>query len=178
MSIPHWQRLVARMLCEQVVGVPDNQRNVDPELVLAALEQGQLWALEWEYPEVVETPAKVADEVGEILDMWRVIENAYSELSKSEQDEVRKATESTSIGFTGFDANTEHDHYAAGCFMVEKLERFSEFKSRLNSHSMDSVKQNMRIYQRYKRLVERRASTLSKDQLIAILRWWDELGGD
>ena len=172
----HWQRVVACMLCEQALGVPKNQRNIDPKLVFKALWGGQLWALEWKYALDSGTPAEVAEEVGDILQMWRVIESAYSELTGSEQGEVRAAVDTAEIRFTGFDANSEHHHYAAASFMVEELGRFEEFSSRLNSHSMLSLERNLQVYQRYIRIgLDKHAYPPSKEQLIAVLKY-DEPG--
>ena len=160
------------MLCEQALGVPANQRMIDPKLVLAALSRGHPWALEWEYARDGNTPAEVAKEVDDILQMWSVIENAYSRLSESDQGEVRQGVYPEGIRFAGFDGNAEHKHYAAATFMVEELDRYEEFSSRLNSHTPLSLEGYRRVFRRYKRIVlDKHAFPPSKEKLIAILKY-------
>lgn len=167
------QKIIALMLCEQASYVPENQREIDPKFVREVLTSGQFWAFRWMLSGVVEedTPAHIADEVGNILTMWRVIDDGISRLADDDLQEVADAVDPFSLKFEGFDGNTESTHYGAAVFMVETLGRFQELKSKeLNSHSPLNLERYRRMLMRYNQLDKKFRRPLPKEDLVTILR--------
>lgn len=81
-------------------------------------------------------------DVVNILTMWSSIENSYEKLSLEDKEIVQ--IEATPFGkhvkFDGFDGNNECSHFSIASFLIDHLNRFSNFKGRdLNSHTPQSV---------------------------------------
>ena len=168
------QKIVTIMACEQAMGVPLDEMDVDPKFVRKAIVDGHLWALYWEgYDNLLhETPKKIADEVGHILTMWRMIHYSYSELSDRDREDFlaeEMVFARPDVPFPGFDGNAEAAHLGAARFMIEELNRFQEQKGRdLNSHwpVLEGYRRMLHKFdsfpQRYKRL--------SKDEMIELFK--------
>ncbi len=134
------EKLITSMLCElykhhKVKG------NIDPLFVEDALLGGHYWALEWEYPGIFGVEAdriETAHEVGDILEVWWFLEQSYARLSQKDKDRVKKEAEpfGNNVVFRGFDGNNEAEYLNIAHFLINKLNRFVEFKDRdLNSHA-------------------------------------------
>ncbi len=134
------ERLMTFMLCEimEKIGA---KREIDPDFVSAALLGGHYWGLKWKYDYVFHSHAdseKTVREVVDIIDMWDFIESGFKKLSSDDAARVKAdaAPFGDKVSFPGFDGNNESEYASAAAFLIEKLERFSRFRSRahLNSH--------------------------------------------
>ena len=90
------QKIIAVMLCEQALGIPLDEREIDPAFVRKVLVTGHFWAFEWEdYDNFERTiSTDVANEVADILHMWGLLGYSHSELSDEDKEYVR-----SEIGF-------------------------------------------------------------------------------
>jgi uncharacterized protein YfbU (UPF0304 family) len=131
-------RLIAMMLCE--IHKHMNIDTYNAEFIEAAIADGHLWALRWEYPMLFhgeEDNESEVREVAGILDLWRLVEDSYRRFAKKERDLIDDSIVEFNRPpqFRGFDGNYESTQYGITAFIIEKMGRYSEFKGRdLNSH--------------------------------------------
>lgn len=126
------QRLMLLMICD-LYKKPEN-REFDADLIAKAIVGGHDWAIDWKYgaifPEEPDSERDVSF-VGDVLDMWKFIENGYSKLKAADQSNFGKNPK-----FVGFDGNNETNLMGIAQMMVDNLGRFDHFKGRsMNSHS-------------------------------------------
>jgi uncharacterized protein YfbU (UPF0304 family) len=144
MNLTDPEKLILIMLTEiyEHLKIKDG---VDPKFVQSAIYSGNTWGLMWKYPGIFdggssEDPPLVGDVV-DILEMWSLIEFHHGQLSA--EDKALVKTEATPFGdakFRGFDGNNDGSCIGIARFLIEHLDRFSEFKGRdLNSHYIDST---------------------------------------
>jgi uncharacterized protein YfbU (UPF0304 family) len=113
---------------------------IEPGFVEAAIDGGHYWGLELAYPGIFhghEDSGAVVNEVLQVLDMWRFLERSYHGLSVKDKKRVAKEADPLGehVSFDGFDGNGEAEYISVARFLIEKLDRFSEFKGRdLNAH--------------------------------------------
>jgi uncharacterized protein len=147
------------------------KNGIDPDFIQEVITGGHYWAPRWEmsglYHDHVDDPRDV-DFVIDVLDMWSRIEEAYKKLSTKEKTQVEKNF-GGKLGFIGFDGNNESELRSIAHFLIEKMERFTEFKGRIiNSHSRTRA-----MYQRmldvFEPLREKVGMELNADQIIQIL---------
>lgn len=75
------------------------------------------------------------NESNDILTMFNFIDNAVATLAPAQ----RELLDLQQLNFAGFDGNRDK-HYAITEFMIEKMDRFEEYKGRrLNSHTSSSL---------------------------------------
>lgn len=167
MKLTNAEKLMIMMLADIHIG-SGGGGEIDADVVKAAIISDNAWAIHWAHPfleEGAKDPPHVS-EVSDILQLWSLIESDIDGLNSKDQAALKKAV-TGSAKFPGFDGNHESEHYSAAKFMVEKLDRFSEFAGRsLNSH--------MRSLDRYRRMLkvdaaQRHPATRSLTELIAIL---------
>jgi uncharacterized protein YfbU (UPF0304 family) len=168
------EKLMLVMLC-QLFKQLKLDSDVDPEFVESAIDGGHYWALEWEYPGIFhgyEAKKEVVTEVVDVLDMWSFLESAFRKLSK--KDKGRVATEAAPFGkrvlFDGFGGNFESEHLGVARFLIDKLDRFSDFKAReLNAHMpmLDTYRRMLSVFAPIRRTLT--GGDLSADQMIEIL---------
>lgn len=133
------EKLITLMLCELYKRHKIDGK-IDPLFVEEVLLGGHYWGLEWQFPGIFhgdEDNKATVDEVVDILDMWSFLEESYAELSKKDKDSVQKEARhfGKHVIFPGFDGNKEAEHLHIAKFLINKLDRFTEFKGRdLNSH--------------------------------------------
>ncbi len=148
------EKLITLMLCE----LYKHQKidgEIDPSLIEAAFHGGHYWGLEWKYSGIFhghEDSKRVVSEVGDVLDMWWFIEQSYGKLSKQDKERVEKEAEpfGKHVVFQGFDGNYESEHLGIASFLINKLDRFADFKGRdLNSHapSIDGYRRMVRAFE-------------------------------
>jgi len=134
------EQLIMHLLCDlqKHLKAPSD---LEPDFVQAALHGGHHWGLEWRYPGIYhhhkDKPAAVR-EVANILDMWRIIEASYNDLTPSDKKRIAQEAQpfGKNVAFRGFDGNNEDEHFSIARFMINDLERFEEFNGRdLNSHT-------------------------------------------
>jgi uncharacterized protein len=133
------EKLILMMLC-QLFKYLKVKSEIDPEFVEEVIGGGHYWALGWEYQGIFhqhEDAEAVVTEVVDILDMWTFLERGFGSLSKKEKDKV--AAEANPFGehvvFTGFDGHREGGYIGVARFLINKLDRFTNFKGRgLDAH--------------------------------------------
>ncbi len=140
MHLSDGEKLIILMLTDIYKKI-DVKGKIDPDFIQAAIFQDQLWGIKWKFRGIpfsnTEAPP-VVNQVCDILQMWQVIEQSYTEFSQSDKDELQKLVPNFGKNpkFRGFDGNNECDHMGIADFLVNKLERFEQFKKRdFNSHS-------------------------------------------
>ena len=133
------EKMIMSILCDvhKHLKIKDG---IDPDFVESTLYGGHSWGLKWKYSGIFhghEDSEKIVSEVGNILTMWSLIESVYAKLSPKDKAKIEKeaAPFGKDVYFWGFDGNNESEHLGVARFMINDLERFSEFKERdLNSH--------------------------------------------
>lgn len=117
------------------------QGEIDSEFVSDVIHGGHYWAPKWDmsglYHDYEDSPADVSF-VGDVLDMWSFIEEAYEKLSVEDKEYIKKEVGPLGehVQFIGFDGNNETSNMGIARFLIEKMNRFTRFKGRgLNSHS-------------------------------------------
>lgn len=169
------EKLIITMLCEihERLNIEDG---VDPTFVRDALFSGDSWALKWQYPgifDTVETDESVVKEVVEIIDMWMMLEVSHQRMSEEDKVRVEKEAEpfGRSVKFRGFDGNNESQHMGVAEVLVNKMERFTEFKGRnFNSH-MPTLHSNRQMLEMYTPIRDTNAGDdLNVDQIVTILK--------
>ncbi|WP_202949732.1 hypothetical protein [Escherichia coli] len=87
MQLSDGEKLILMMLCD-LYDKNEIEGEIDHTFVRDAIFENQTWALPWKFSGIpfknTETP-RVVKKVLDILDMWRVIEYSYSELTEEEK---------------------------------------------------------------------------------------------
>ncbi len=169
------EKMIIAMMRDLYKGL-EVQGDINPDFVMEAIWGGHSWALKWDltglYHEHEDSPTTVS-EVGNILDMWSFIEEAYEKLSPSDKEILKK--EATPFGenvkFRGFDGNNEAEHMGVAYMFVDKMDRWSRFKGcDLNSHH-PTLRTYRLMLQTFKPLRETLIGRgLNVKELIGILR--------
>ena len=148
------EKLIISMLCELYKHL-EIDGNIDPLFVEEALHGGHYWALRWQYPGLFDMEAdsmKTVDEVVDVLNVWRFLEQSYARLSEKDKDRVKQEAEpfGNRVVFRGFDGNEETEYLIIAQFLIDKLDLFTHFGGRdLNSH-MPSIEQHRRMVRAFK----------------------------
>ena len=174
-TLTQGEKLILLMLCD----LHEHHKvksETDPNFVRDAILDGHLWALGWEYTGIFsgdDTDEEVVSEVGEIMTMWRVLEDSYNAMSAEAQAKVLKAIDPwPDVKFRGFDGNNETSHMNTAGFMINKLHRFAEFKDRnLNAH-MPTLDAHRRMLAVFNPILHRGMghSRLSSDDIVKVIR--------
>jgi uncharacterized protein YfbU (UPF0304 family) len=133
------EKLITLMFCKLYKQLKI-ESEIDPTFVEAAIHQGNLWALAWQYSGIFhghEASKATLHEVINILDMCSLIERGYGRLSKKDKSRLRRdaGPAGKHVVFGGFDGNSEGEHLGVAHFLINELEHFSEFKGcDLDSH--------------------------------------------
>ncbi|HZE53835.1 MAG TPA: YfbU family protein [Bradyrhizobium sp.] len=134
------EKLVVWLLTEVLKNQKGDEDQDTVRLIQDAIYGGHFWALPWELSGVlhnhVDSHAALTL-VLDVLEMWWFIEDGYSKFTPI--DKVRVVSEvgewAKDPKFPGFDGNSEGEYMSIAKFLVEKLDRFEEFKGRsFNSH--------------------------------------------
>ena len=179
MELRNGEKLILIMLSE-IYEHLEIQGQIEPRFVREAICSGNAWGLTWQYPDVFgtqETNEAVRREVVDFLDMWSFIEFSHKCLSPTDTERV---TEASSLGqnvqFYGFDGNTEREYFNVARFVVDQLDRFSDFKGRVLHSTMPAVRAYRRMYAAFqpmrKSLVGNRSLEATQIiQLLKEIRW-------
>ena len=114
--------------------------DVNAEFIAEVIWGGHYWAPKWDLPGLFhdhEDDPKDVHFVLDVLDVWDCLERAYKKFSKKDKDRIVKEVPrvGSDVRFRGFDGNTEAVYGNIAHFLVEKMERFPDFKRRdFNSH--------------------------------------------
>lgn len=147
------EKLIVLMLCE-IYKHHEIDGEIDPSFVKEALLGGHYWALGWQHPFLFDMEAdnrETVHEVVDVLNVWWFLEQSYARLSEKDKDRVRKETEPfDDVVFQGFDGNEEPEYLSIAEFLINKMNRFADFKGRyLNSH-MPSIERHRRMVRAFK----------------------------
>ena len=148
------EKLIVMMLC-QLFKHLKVESEIDPAFVEDVIYGGHYWALGWEYSGLFhsrEDAETVVTEVVDILDLWSFLERGFASLSKKDQDRVAAEAEpfGKHVTFAGFDGNGEGEHIGVARFLINKLDRFTEFKGRdLNAHTrtLDAHRRMLSVFE-------------------------------
>lgn len=148
---------------------------IDPDFVLKATYNNDLWALQWKYSGLFESddsPVEV-QETCDILNMYRLLRSSFEKLGRSDQVRVRKeaAPHAEYIEYQGFDGNNDpHLHIVS--VLVKDLDRYTEIKSPdLNSHSSGTLPTYRNMLRRLEPMLEPYPhGGLTADQIIEVLK--------
>jgi uncharacterized protein YfbU (UPF0304 family) len=179
MELRSAEKLLLIMLSE-IYERSEIQGQIEPRSVREAISSGNAWSLLWEYPHLFGTPEAneaVRREVLDFLDMWSVIEASYECLSPSDKERVAEANPlGRNVQFYGFDENSETKYVNVTRFVVDQLDRFSEFRRRTLSAPMPAVRIYRRMYTAFRPM---RESLLGNRNLEAtqIIQLLDEIRG-
>ena len=148
------EKLIVSMLCE-LYKHHKIDGDIDPLFVDEALLGGHYWGLKWQYPGIFEVEAdhiETVYEVVDVLNVWWFLEQSYTRLSKKDKDRVKKEADSfgDDVVFRGFDGHEEGEHLLIAQFLIDKLNRFTDFRGRdLDSH-MPSINSYRRMVKAFK----------------------------
>jgi uncharacterized protein YfbU (UPF0304 family) len=175
-SFSDGEKILMLMLADVIKGLKLKNTETDVNFIEQVIYGGHYWAPLWKMTGVFHRHADRPEDVSfvvDVLDMWSFIEGAHAKLSKAEKDRV--AAEAGTYGkhakFAGFDGNNESSLVSIARFLIDDMDRFTEFKGReLNSHSPSA--------ERYRRMLERfepmretlDGISLSAEQLIELLQ--------
>lgn len=111
----------------------------DVDFVAETIYGGHYWAPTWEmhglFHKHTDRPADVTLAF-DTLGMWDFIEGCIEKLSPEEIERLKAANHGYLPKFAGFDGNNESSLMSIARFIVEKMDRFSRFKTRdFNSHA-------------------------------------------
>ena len=123
----------------------------NPDFLSEVIYGGHYWAPKWHMQGVfhdhIDNP-KDLDHVCDVLDMWSFIEDAYENLNTEQKATIAEevGARGTIVKFLGFDGNNESSQMSIARFIVNKINRFPQFKDRdLNSHHQ--------TYEHYRRML-------------------------
>lgn len=149
---------------------------IDPDFVGEVIWGGHYWAPKWEmqglFHDYEDDPQDVRFVV-DVLDMWTFVERAYEKLSKKDRERVEKEADPFGkyVQFAGFDGNNESSYIGIARFLVDKMNRFSQFKGReLNSHapSIATYRRMLSVFEPMRASLV--GTELGANQLIRILK--------
>ena len=148
------EKLMLSMLCE-LYKHHKIDGDIDPVFVQESLLGGHYWALGWQYPGLFDVDAdsrETVHEVVDVLNVWWFLEQSYARLSEKDKDRVKKEAEpfGNHVVFRGFDGNEETEYLSIAEFLIDKMNRFADFKGRdLNSH-FPSIERHRRMVRAFK----------------------------
>jgi uncharacterized protein YfbU (UPF0304 family) len=132
MTLTEPQKLALLMLAEihEELGIEDG---IDSSFVKEAIYTGNTWALSHRYRSQVyaseDHAPEEADEIFDILDMWRLLEEGFDSLDAKDKARVEKENQGP-VRMHGFDGH--EDQLGIAQFIVEKMDLFAPLKGRAN----------------------------------------------
>lgn len=175
MNISDGEKIIILMLAELSEKLQVNGE-MEPDFLRSAIFNDKLWAIKWKYSGIPFSDSEdpeVVKEVLDILDMWSSIERSYENLDSNAKESIRNAIGALGDNprFRGFDGNNESDYVGTALFLVNELDRFTEFKGRgFNCHhpSIDMHKRMLAAFEPLRRKYV--LTELSGEQLLTVLR--------
>ena len=151
----------------------DIKGKIDHNFIRSAISANMEWSIPWKCgftSDIPDTP-DIVKEVMDIFDMWRAIEDSYKELSDDDKTILEKNANpfGNKPKFEGFDGNNESEYMRTALFLVNKLDKFSEFKGRdLNSHSR-SIDIHRKMLPTFTEILDKSGFPFQVDDLAKIL---------
>jgi uncharacterized protein len=165
MKLTDGEKLILYMLSEiyENLGI---RNGIDPKFVKSAICDGHAWGLKREYTGIFgidEDDPAVVSEVSNILEMWLFLESSYDRLS-----DAAKARVATVPRFGGFGGNSKHGSVAS--FLIQKPDRFNEFKGReMYEYTPYSLQQQRAMLAVFTPMQSSFPGRLNADQITEIL---------
>ena len=153
MEMTKAERLIVLMLCD-LYKSPGEDKIFNPKLVEYAIAQGQLWALSWEYGDLLSAPSPTKEQVdlvAEVMTMWQVIEAFMSRFTPEEREEIASATDH-SLDLLKFQGFYEEPYRSIFSFMLEELGQWSNFAGRDYSKMLPVLGADLRMLAKYKEI--------------------------
>jgi uncharacterized protein YfbU (UPF0304 family) len=174
MNLSNGEKLILIMLTE-VYKKLEIKGDVDPDFVQEAIFSGNTWGLKSKHSGIFVTDEdnpEVRKEVIDILAMWSILESSYERLSPEDKELIKVEAQpfGNDVKFRGFDGNNEGSYMGIASFVINHLDRFTEFKGRdLNSHyeSLDGYRRMCSVYDP---MVVASGRDLSANQIIEIIK--------
>lgn len=135
------EKMLMLMMSDLYKGLKLKGGETDFDFIAKVIYGGHYWAPTWVMSGLFHGHADKPEDVSlvvDVLDMWSFMESAYAKMTKKDKDLL--AINAPYLGervlFPGFDGNYEAGHLSIARFLIEEMNRFSEFKGReLNSHA-------------------------------------------
>jgi len=134
------ERLLIGMMSEIMKNTSATRNpEYDVDFIMGSIYGGHFWALEWEldglFHDSVVSHSNVT-EVVDTLDMWAFIELAFARLTEADRERIEIEAPYRQVSFVGYDGNYETEHMTIVRHLVEKMNRYQQFKGReFNSHT-------------------------------------------
>ncbi|MDA5564354.1 YfbU family protein [Cobetia sp. MMG027] len=147
------QKLIVLMLAD----LYNSQKNaniasyeLDPNFIKEAIFSNNTWAIPWRFPGIEfsnNEPPEYIRELFDILDMWSSIENKQKKLGTEKTHKILINNEIKPIEaeFIGFSSMNEGEYITATRFIIEELERFTQFKGRYLVSQWDTLSRYRRM---------------------------------
>ncbi len=170
------EQLLVYLLCDVQKVLKRKPPDFDTDFIEAAVAEGRLWALDWEYPNSFNHDQDAPDAVGEVVDileMWDMIERSFADVDKKTKDLVAAELKPLTVRakFEGFDGNYEGSYAGIARFIIGRLGRFEVFKGRdlrTVGPAMEDYRRMLAIYRPMrKRLI---GGALSAAEIIDLLK--------
>lgn len=175
MKLSDGEKLIILMLSDLHEKL-DINGEIEPYFLKSAIFNDHLWGIRWKYSgipfEDSEDPT-IVKEVADILDMWSFIERGYSKLNEKDKETLSNNVEffGKNPKFEGFDGNNESEYMSTAMFLVNDLDRFTEFKGRSFNCHHHSIGMHKRMLEKFMPIRKQLShEPLTVDQLTEILR--------
>lgn len=178
MEFTNQQKLIIGLLTDihEKLAIEDS---FDADFVRRAVAEDQGWALGWRYPgtfdETNDDPQEV-NYVADVLEMWSVLEDSFEALDATQRKQLAEVANpfGRDVRFPGFDGNNEHELLSIAKIFVNDLDRWSEFKGRVNNSHMPTTDRYQRMITEFKAIREQKSrshdySLLDVNQLSQVL---------
>jgi uncharacterized protein len=153
------------------------KHGIDPKFVKEALCSGNAWALRRKYATQAyaseDKTDEEVDQVYDVLDMWRFLEDSYDKLPPPEKKKVEEAN-SGPVRMHGFDAH--EDQLGIACFIIDHMEHYPELKGRADVDCHHSVKgayaRMVSVFNPIRRSLgatSRQSALLTADEILSML---------
>ncbi len=178
MEFTNQQKLIIGLLTDihEKLGINDSY---DADFVRRAVVEDQGWALSWRYPGSFEESGDDPQEVSyvsDVLEMWSVLESSFEALNAAKRKQLAEVADpfGRNVKFPGFDGNNEHEYLAIARMFVDDLDRWTEFKGRVNNSHMPTTDRYKRMITEFKAIREQKNtnhdySLLDSDHLAQVL---------
>ena len=152
--------------------------NVDPEFIVDTMSEGRYWALQQRHDYLLHgrvQDKRVVDEVRDVLDMWRFIEEDYERLSKKDMERVasERGPFGEDVKFRGFDHKYEGEYAATARFIINHMGWPARFKERdfyTVGFNMEGYRRMLEIFEPIRKTLNEPNKRLSATQIIKLLK--------
>ncbi len=170
-TLSHGEKLILLMLCEVYDHLKINSE-IDQDFIREAISTGNLWGLGGAFPEVFHNPPvpeAILSETVDILAMWRRLEDSFANLTEQDRERV-KSQEGGWSKFSGFDNNNELSYISTARFLMEKLDRFPNFRDRSLDAHRPTIETHRRMFEAFEPILRQVSNQdFSADQIATVM---------